>query len=377
MSEDSEEIGAERSVVEQMFKENVISVDSDAPENPWPVIMADPVSTRVLAMAESVASTPATVLLTGESGVGKEVFARFIHRNSRRANGPFVAINCAAIPEQLLESELFGHEKGAFSGAVKQHQGVFERANDGTLLLDELTEMPLELQAKLLRVIQEREVTRVGGTKSFKVDIRIIATTNRDLMKYVDEGNFRRDLYYRINVFPLAIPPLRERRGDIEPLFRFYLGKLSRIFNKQVEGITEAAVEKLRRYPFPGNVRELVNVAERAIIICGESPIIEADHILIESSDELVDRFRTAAQAEVARADSEASEISEADDEEAKLTFKVGAEALTDVRRVIILETLRQFDGNRTKTAESLGVSVRTIRNKLKQYRELGEDVPD
>lgn len=375
MSEISEEL-VEESFVEQMFKQNIVSVDGAENDDEWPLINDDPVSRRVLAMAESVASTPATVLLNGESGVGKEVYARFIHRNSRRANGPFVAVNCAAIPDQLLESQLFGHEKGAFSGAVKQHQGVFERAHKGTLLLDEITEMPLELQSKLLRVIQEREVVRVGGSKPLKVDIRIIATTNRDLVRWVDEGNFRRDLYYRINVFPLAIPALRDRPGDIVPLFRFYLGKLSKIFNKSVTGLTSEAAEKLERYPFPGNVRELVNITERAIIICGESSVIEAEHILVEGSDELLQQFRHAAEVEVQRVDSEASSPSDESEDEPSVTFELGSKALTDVRRVIILKTLKQFDGNRTRTAESLGVSVRTIRNKLKQYREDGEEIP-
>lgn len=330
----------------------------------WPTpIHRDPATRRLLSVADSVAATPATVLLSGESGVGKEVFARYIHAHSSRDRGPFVAINCAAIAESLMESELFGHEKGAFSGAIKQHTGVFEQAEGGTLLLDEITEMPLELQSKLLRVLQERKVRRVGATKDISVDIRIIATTNRDLLEYVDEGHFRRDLYYRLSVFPLAIPPLRDRPKDIPPLVAHYVAKLAEAFEKKIEGVSTEAMARLQSYPFPGNVRELVNVVQRAIILCGSSATIEKEHLAFETTTEMLE---------------EVEEYSaEKSDDSAEVSFKVGAQPLTEVRRVIIMETLRLYKGNRSKTAEALGLTTRTIRNKLRDYRERGDEVPD
>ncbi len=359
MSDHSE---SERSFVEDLYLESVLEEDSESDQ--WPIICADPASKRVMTVARSVSGTPATVLLTGESGVGKEVFARFIHRSSSRASGPFIAINCSALPPDLLESELFGHEKGAFTGAVKRHEGVFERANGGTLLLDEITETTMATQAKLLRVIQEREIVPVGGSAPKKVDIRIIAASNRDLGRMVDEGNFRRDLYYRINVFPIAIPPLRQRPGDIEPLFRFYVEKLSSVFGRSDVSVDDSAIARLREHDFPGNVRELVNVVQRAMILSTESPHIDASHIVIGDGRENLLRLESAA--EIA-ADIPIPESKETDD---RVSFKIGEDSLSDVRRVIILETLRRFDGNRTQTADALGVSVRTIRSKLKKYQD-------
>jgi two-component system response regulator FlrC len=321
------------------------------------IIFRDETTAKVRKLAENVARMPTTVLLSGETGVGKEVFARFIHRSSKRADGPFVAVNCAALSASLLESELFGHEKGAFSGAIGQHIGVFERADGGTLLLDEISEMPLELQAKLLRVLQERQVVRVGGTKPIDVDIRIIATTNRDLKAYADEGHFRRDLYFRVNVFPLEIPPLRHRRDDIEPLAGYYTTKMARIFDSDVQGFTAAALRKLRGYAFPGNIRELVNIVERALILADDAELIDEDHIMLQ--DETIgEDVREAGHAD----------DDDDDDDPDIVQFRVGEDQLTDVRRVIIERTLEHFDGHRSRTAEKLGVSARTIRNKLKDY---------
>ena len=325
------------------------------------VVAVDPVTTRMISLMDSVAATPATVLLSGESGVGKEVFARHIHRRSKRDKGPFVAINCAAIPASLLESELFGHERGAFSGAVATHHGVFERAHGGTLLLDEVSEMPLELQAKLLRVIQERQVQRVGGTRVIDIDIRIIATTNRDLMKYVDENRFRRDLYYRLSVFPITIPPLRDRPGEVLALVQHYVKELSIAFDQPVSGISSAAQKRLLAYNYPGNVRELINIVQRAIIICPRNAIIDAEHIVFENTPEVVQGVRRLAEA--------------VDDADGQLQFEIGKQSLTEIRRNIIVETIRHFNGNRSKAAEVLGISTRTIRNKLKQYREMGIDL--
>lgn len=326
------------------------------------VVAVDPLTTRMISLMDSVAATPATVLLSGESGVGKEVFARHIHRRSKRDRGPFIAINCAAIPASLLESELFGHERGAFSGAVATHQGVFERAHGGTLLLDEVSEMPLELQAKLLRVIQERQVQRVGGTRLIDIDIRIIATTNRDLLRYVDENKFRRDLYYRLSVFPIMIPPLRDRPGEILALVQHYVRELSAAFDQPVAGITSAAQRRLLSYSYPGNVRELVNIVQRAIIICPRGGFIDAEHIVFENTPEVMQGVRRMAE--------QAEDV-----EDGHMKFEIGKQSLTEIRRNVIVETIRHFDGNRSKAAEVLGISTRTIRNKLKQYREMGIDL--
>lgn len=331
----------------------------------YPVmIYGDQKTEKLLCLAESVARTPSTVLLRGESGVGKEVMARFIHRESPRADKPFVAINCAALPPSLLESELFGHNKGAFSGAHKEHVGVFERADGGTLLLDEVTEMPMELQAKLLRVVQERKVCRVGGTKERAVDIRIIATTNRDLKSYVDDGEFRADLYYRLNVFPLHMAPLRERRDDIAPLVRYHLGKIAATTHPGLRGLTHDAMCKLKSYTYPGNVRELLNILQRAVIMAGRADLVDVEHLLFETNIACMTSYAS---------DDDASH----DAPEHTVTTLAGDDPLEDVQREVILNALARFNGNRTQTARALGVSVRTIRNKIRTYREQGIPVPE
>lgn len=329
------------------------------PLNGSDLICVDRGTVKLVRLLDSVAGTPATVLLSGESGVGKEVFARYLHEKSKVADGPFVAINCAAIPASLLESELFGHEKGAFSGAVKTHLGVFERAQNGTLLLDEISEMPLELQAKLLRVIQERQLVRVGGTNPINIKIRIVATTNRDLERYVEEGSFRRDLYYRLSVFPLVIPPLRDRRKDIVPLANFHARHFGDAYGQRVIGYSKEAMKLLRAYDYPGNVRELVNIVQRALILAPLDGTITAEHIVFHNTAEVTEAVQRFA----------------ADTNKGEVTFKVGERSLTEVRRDMILATLRHFQGNRSKAADVLGVSARTIRNKLAQYRGLGIDL--
>jgi transcriptional regulator with PAS, ATPase and Fis domain len=339
---------------------------------------------KLLALAQSVARTPSTVLLSGESGVGKEIIARYIHAHSPRGKRPFIAVNCAALPSSLLESELFGHEKGSFSGAVSRHEGIFERANGGTILLDEISEVSLEMQAKLLRVLQERSMVRVGGSKEVKLDIRVIATTNRNLRECVDQGDFRLDLYYRLNVFPLKVPPLRERTGDIAPLTLYYLGKFAAQFGSPVTGVSREALSRLESYSFPGNVRELVNVLERAVILAVNSDTITSDHLLLDA-DISVDTFTSSNRPPTQSMNEpgtleynpDENEHSEAELEEEVMSFLPGSEPLTDVRRKIIIGTLERFDGNRTRTAEALGVSLRTIRNKLRDYRERGVDVPE
>ena len=322
-------------------------------------IVGDPAMERVLELAESVARTTSTVLLSGESGAGKEVVGRHIHRASARADGPFVAVNCAALPQSIIESELFGHEKGAFSGAVQRHIGVFERASGGTLLLDEISEIPPEMQAKLLRVLQEKVLYRVGGKQPIKLNMRVIATTNRDLKKCVEEGSFRRDLYYRVNVFPLQIPPLRQRRGDVRPMCTYFLGKLSHDLGKKVVALTADAMTRLENYAFPGNTRELINILERAVILCGDDGIVAGEHIHLDES--------------ICIGPMPATPKEEGD----VLVFEPGKVSLGDVRRQIILSTLAKYNGNRTRTAEALGVSLRTIRNRLKEYREMGIAIPE
>jgi len=287
---------------------------------------------RILEIAREIAKTDITVLLTGESGVGKEVIARYIHKHSPRAKSPFVAINCAAITETLLEAELFGHEKGAFTGATERKLGKFELANKGTILLDEISEMAYRLQAKLLRVIQEKEVDRVGGTKPVPIDVRIIATTNRDLWEEVKKGNFREDLFYRINVFPIRIPPLRERTEDIIPLAEFFLKSLSNKMSKNFT-ITEEMKKYLLSKTWQGNVRELENFIYR-------SAVLSQDGELRPPEDEIV--F------------------------EEKKPVKVGK--IREAEKDLIIDALRKTEGNRTKAAKILGISVRTLRNKINEY---------
>ncbi len=251
-------------------------------ENITDFIVESPKMKDVLNITHKVAQTDATVLLLGDSGTGKEMLAKYIHLSSKRAKQRFVAINCAAIPSNLLESELFGYEKGAFSGATKVYQGKFEQADKSTLLLDEISEMPLELQAKLLRVLQERKIDRLGSKESIDIDVRIVCTTNRNIEESVKNGEFREDLYYRINVFPIKIPPLKERKEDIEPLAKLFLKKYSLSFGKNIESISKEAMEILLKYRWPGNVRELENVIERAVILCDGKTLMK-DNIFLHN----------------------------------------------------------------------------------------------
>ena len=315
----------------------------DVTADEW--VAEDPATQAVMALAQRVAATDATVLLAGESGVGKEVFARYIHRHSARAKGPFVAINCAAIPEQLLESTLFGHEKGAFTGASQAQAGKFEQAENGTLLLDEISEMPLLLQAKLLRVLQEREVERVGGQKPVKVNIRVLATTNRDMVAEVAAGRFREDLYYRLNVFPLNIPALRQRRGDILPLARKVLQRFAEQMGRPALKFSGEAEAALLAHGWDGNVRELENVVQRAAILA-MTDVIEPSQLLLATPSEVA----AAVAANVSAAELPMD--------------------MESIERRTILETLEQVNGSRKLAAERLGISERTLRYKLKQYRE-------
>ncbi|WP_026958004.1 sigma-54-dependent transcriptional regulator [Aliagarivorans taiwanensis] len=328
------------------------------PENYSPVY-GDPSTEKLLKLAEKVAGSEASVLISGPSGTGKEVLSRFIHNNSPRKDAPFIAINCAAIPDNMLEATLFGYEKGAFTGAVKACPGKFELAQGGTILLDEITEMDINLQAKLLRVLQEKEVERLGGRTVIPLDVRVLATSNRDMRSYVDEGNFREDLYYRLNVFPLRWNALKQRPGDIIPLAEHLLVRHQ---PEQHYSFSPDAVQKLLSHSWPGNVRELDNVMQRALILaCGE--LIEADDLIIEGLGD--DEFPTAASIEPADIIAEQS---------------AGAEVLGNELKFqeqqIILQTLKACNGKRKDVAERLGISPRTLRYKLARIRESGVELP-
>ncbi len=318
-------------------------------------LFRDPVMADAVRLADQVAPSEAGMLITGESGTGKEVMARYIHRRSRRAKHNFISVNCAAIPENLLESELFGHEKGAFTGAVARRIGKFEEANGGTLLLDEISEMHPRLQAKLLRAIQEREIDRVGGHQPIKVDIRLIATSNRDLEEEVRNGNFREDLFFRLNVVSLRIPALRERPKDIELLADHFAKKFAEVNGVAVRPLAPAAREMLRQHVWRGNVRELENTLHRAVLLA-RGDDLGPEAILLTA----------------ARSGGEA----------AAAPVVIGARqgmvgrTVADVERDLILETLQHCLGNRTHAANILGISIRTLRNKLQQYRLEGVSVP-
>lgn len=315
-------------------------------------IVADPSSLKLLELSRKVAKSDATVMVMGPSGSGKEVLSRYIHDQSPRNDAPFVAINCAAIPENMLEATLFGYEKGAFTGAIQACPGKFEQAQDGTLLLDEITEMDLALQAKLLRVLQEREVERLGGRKTVKLNVRVIATSNRDLRKAVDAGEFREDLYYRLNVFPIEWRPLCERPGDIVPLAEHLVQRHASSQGLGTIRLSAAARNKLSQYAWPGNVRELENVVQRALILC-ENKEIDATDLMI---DEDMSAPLEAVQEHV---------------EDSKL----GSE-LRYQEHQIILDTLVSCNGKRKDVAEKLGISPRTLRYKLARMREDGIEVP-
>ncbi|MFN3567454.1 MAG: sigma-54 interaction domain-containing protein [Caldimicrobium sp.] len=325
-------------------------------------LTCEPKLLKILGALEEVAKTKAPILIIGESGTGKELLAKYIHQRSPRKGGPFIAINCAALPETLLESELFGYEKGAFSGANFRKKGKIELADQGTLFLDEIGEMSLTLQSKLLRVLQEGEIDRLGGYYPIKVDFRLISATNRDIEKEVAENKFRADLYYRINVITVKIPPLRERKNDIKLLGKYYLEKFSKIYGKKFKDFSEGAYKFLLSYTFPGNVRELRNMIERAVITC-EDEFIDVKYLTNPfDEDENKSEF-----------------IREFPGEKVEVKEKLGTKfdikieeikPLEEMEREAIIKALRLTKGNKTKAAELLGITVRTLRNKLNEYRE-------
>ena len=316
------------------------------------VIMADPETVKVYGLAQKVASNDASILISGESGCGKEVLAQYLHSHSNRADKRFVAVNCAAIPENMLESMLFGYEKGAYTGAHQARAGKFEQANGGTILLDEISEMPLALQAKLLRVLQERELERLGSDKVINLDVRVIATTNRNLMEEVGEGRFREDLYYRLNVFPLHLAPLRERRADIMPLAELFLTKYQPA--DRPLRLDLPAAEKIRRATWQGNVRELENCIQRATILCQPDGLVREEDVVIAEPLCGVELAVPEAKADQPRLDGD----------------------LKQREHELICEALEASNGRKKEAAERLGISPRTLRYKLARLRELGAALP-
>jgi two-component system response regulator FlrC len=326
------------------------------------LVARDPAMLATLRSAEQVAGADASILIFGESGTGKEILARHIHRRSRRAGGAFVALNCAAIPENLLESELFGHEKGAFSGAVARRIGKFEAADGGTLLLDEVSEMDIRLQAKLLRALQEREIDRLGGSGPVRVNVRILATTNRDLLDDVAAGRFREDLYFRLNVIALRIPPLRERPADIAALADHFGRKYAEVNGVPYRRLSQGALDRLTSNPWRGNVRELENTIHRAVLLA-TGDMIDADAIAV------------APQSKCAGAPPKAPSNPTARGAPGDVAALVGRR-MDDVERDFIIQTLQHTLGNRTHAATILGISIRALRNKLRDYSAQGAAVP-
>ncbi len=328
-------------------------------ESKTPVV-GDDSSKQLLALASKVARSDATVMVLGPSGSGKEVLSRYIHDQSPRRDAPFVAINCAAIPENMLEATLFGYEKGAFTGAVQACPGKFEQAQEGTILLDEITEMDLALQAKLLRVLQEKEVERLGGRKTISLNVRVIATSNRDLKLIVEQGKFREDLYYRLNVFPISWLPLHQRQGDILPLANHLITRYASENGIVIPELTSGAKHKMLNHTWPGNVRELENVIQRALILC-ENAIIDSDDLFIEQT----------------RPDASPIYISQPQDRVTVDDNKLLGSELRYQENQIILDALQQHKGKRKNVAEQLGISPRTLRYKLAKMRESGIELPN
>ncbi len=335
----------ERALKTRKLEEEVRSLKEKLQEIEFPedinIVAQSEKMKKVLVLAKKVAQTDATVLILGESGTGKEIFADLIHKFSKRNSNPLIKVNCAAIPKGLLESELFGHEKGAFTGATKSKPGLFEVANKGTIFLDEIGDMDIELQAKLLRVLQNNTFTRIGGIKEIKVDVRIIAATNRNLEELVREQKFREDLFWRLNVFALQIPPLRDRKEDIEPLLNYFCEKFSKKYNKNIKGVSQRVVELLLAYEFPGNVRELENIMERAVILCEDNMILPEDlppYLQAKTSSSFEEFF----------------------------TLPL-PEAVDKLEKIRIKEALKKTGGVQIRAAELLGISERTLRYKMEK----------
>jgi len=334
-------------IIISQISDGLTLTDKDRSDAKFTIITKNSEMNRLLEEARDIADSQASIFIQGESGTGKELFARYIHHNSNRKDRPFVAINCSALPETLLESELFGHEKGSFTGALFRKKGKFEIANHGTMLLDEISEMDVQLQSKLLRVLQEREIDRIGGINPIPVNVRIIATTSTDIKKQLKDGKFREDIFYRLNVIPFHLPPLREKKDDIPLLANYFIEKYNRIDKRTVKGLTEEAMQVLISMPWKGNVRELESIIERAILMCKKDLIDTKDLFLTEKSKQT---------------------------KETGYTF-LPTVSLKEMEEKVIFHALDQTNGNRTHAAETLGISVRTLRNKLNEYREKMDNV--
>ncbi|HKX60188.1 MAG TPA: sigma-54 dependent transcriptional regulator [Verrucomicrobiae bacterium] len=343
----------------QLVKVSQFLSHGEDEEAGYELLGQSPVMDQLRQLIRKVARTQATVLIQGESGTGKELVARALFRQSPRAAAPFIKLNCAAIPENLIESEFFGHEKGAFTNAINKREGRFELAHSGTILLDEISEISPTVQAKLLRVLQEREFERVGGNRTIKVDVRVIATTNRRLEDSVDRKEFRQDLYFRLNVVPIVIAPLRDRKEDIPILAEQFRSRFARKHGVEVHGISSTAMANLMDHSWPGNVRELQNVVERAVILCNEGGVLETVHLGIKATGREPVEAAAAAVAG-ALAESESGVFP----------------TLADVEKRHILGALRQSKGNRTHAAKMLDISIRTLRNKLNEYNFKGSGGP-
>jgi DNA-binding NtrC family response regulator len=348
---------AVKNVLAASIQINAASEESQGGDSVYPVkeiITADKKIVAILDMLKNIARSKSSVLIQGESGTGKELFARYIYRYSSRRSMPFVAVNCAAIPAQLLESEMFGFEKGAFTGATVRKPGKFELANGGTLLLDEISEMDVQLQAKLLRVIQEAEVDRLGGKMPIPIDVRLIATTNADLQHNIAQKTFRSDLYYRLNVIPVIIPPLRERNGDVNLLAEHFIKKYSQVNEKKEPILSDPAKAALKAYSWPGNVRELENVMERAVLLCNDA-CISIEHLFLEHAgfDSVVKKNTPPEELAFMQNNGGQSE---------------NDFTLYEMEKNMIFNTLNKFNWNKTKASKILGISVRTMRNKLHEY---------
>ena len=343
------------------------SQEAEDPENE--ILGESEATNQLRKLIRRVAQTNATVLIQGENGTGKELVAHAMHRNSNRKDGPFIKLNCAALPENLVESELFGHEKGSFTGATNKREGRFELAHGGTIFLDEISELSLPLQSKLLRVLQEREFERVGGNRTIKVDVRVVAATNRKLDQSVEKNEFRQDLYFRLNVVPVHVPALRERDGDVPLLAEAFCQRFIRNHGVPVKGLTPESLAALQRHDWPGNIRELQNVLERAVILCGEEGYIHPEQLGLT------------APPQAGEGDAPTGAIDESPTAVVSTATTTAAASngapttLADLEKQHILSTLKQCEGNRTRTAETLDINIRTLRNKLNEYKEQGEPV--
>ena len=350
---------------------------SDDPDDEDALLVGrSPAMTRLRQLIDRVAPTDATVLITGESGTGKEMISREFYRRSPRRGQPFIKVNCAAVTQTLIESEFFGHERGSFTGATERREGRFELANNGTLLLDEVSEIPAALQAKLLRVLQEREFERVGGSRTIKVNVRILATSNRDLLSYVQKGEFRQDLYYRLNVFPVHVPSLRERVEDIPLLADHFLKRFARKHGVKVTGFSESARAALLAYRWPGNVRELQNTVERAVILSEDGRQVTAAALGLPGDLSATPDPTTPWESGTPSPAAAESPGSVGEGASPSLTDGAGQVLrLDELEKHAIRAALRQTQGNRTQAAAALGISIRTMRNKLQEYRDAGDPI--